>query len=421
MEREIGISDIYSIILKRWKLFMILMISMIISGIGLNVLLNNSEYYSDTILIVGEESERDTEEINKLTGEPIKEKYISYGTHTVSAQELKFYEDILNSNSIINELILKTELDMSLEEMKDSISIKVPEDSGTIVLSISGEKLKNADYILKSLIPIFEDKVESIVELDLIKVLDPVTDVTKRNTINIRRNLIATIIISVTMSLVIVIVLEFLDDKVRTIEQITNNLELLLSGEVSTELRIEDMKKIRTNLIMRPELKNKKILTFSSINNEVNNFIIDFAEQIAKTKKRILLIDADLRNDKRSEENSYGLTDIIEGNATLEKVILKQKYYDFLSVGTSIDDPSEKMSSDEMKNILLKVENMYDYVIIIGPPIDKVTDTIAMSKSTDGIILIEKVGTTKLNDLKKMSNNLETLEIDLLGVILEND
>src|SRR5699024_8723315 len=144
------------------------------------------------------------------------------------------------------------------------------------------------------------------------------------------------------------------------------------------------------------------------------------ANVLTEADKKILLIDADFRQSSVQNElglsNGEGLSDVLKGNTKLTNVIKyyeNNKNYQVITAGTSLEYPSEYLSSDKLKKLLEEERNNFDYIIINGHPIDEITDTVVLSTLTDGVLLYIKKNKTKMKEILKIKNMLSELEVKL--------
>lgn len=152
------------------------------------------------------------------------------------------------------------------------------------------------------------------------------------------------------------------------------------------------------------------------------NLAIVFAQQ----GKRVLLIDSDLRKPTVHHlfhiENSIGLTNIVTGQATLEKSVkttIQQNLW-ILTSGPIPPNPSELLGSKGMDSLLEKAESEYDFVILDSPPVLAVTDAQILSNKTGGVVLVFSSGNTQVDSAKKTKESLESMKVKILGVVLNN-
>jgi capsular exopolysaccharide synthesis family protein len=83
-------------------------------------------------------------------------------------------------------------------------------------------------------------------------------------------------------------------------------------------------------------------------------------------------------------------------------------------------NPTELLSSSRMDVFLKEVRDYYDIILVDGPPVLPVADSIVLSTKVDGVIFVYKAGKTPRNSLRLAKERLETVHANLLGVALND-
>ena len=121
---------------------------------------------------------------------------------------------------------------------------------------------------------------------------------------------------------------------------------------------------------------------------------VNLAITLAKTEKRVLLMDADMRKARIHRilgmKNDGGLSTYLSGNTGLERVIQKSYIPNLYAIpsGPPPPNPSELIGSQRMKNLLELLSEVYDHIIIDSPPVLAVTDARLLASFVDGVILV---------------------------------
>ena len=184
---------------------------------------------------------------------------------------------------------------------------------------------------------------------------------------------------------------------------------------------------IRTNLlfIQQGEKCPVFVVTSPTANNGKTINAINLAVSFAQMGKKTLLIDSDMRNPTMHRMFSIpvknGLSEILAGMT--DNISVSKTGIDNLSVltaGKIPPNPAELLSSNRMDKLLDFVREHYDCVFIDTPPINIVTDSTLFAQKVTGYILIIKADTTNINDVKTTVSNLEQIEANILGFILND-
>ena len=184
---------------------------------------------------------------------------------------------------------------------------------------------------------------------------------------------------------------------------------------------------IRTNLLFTQQGEKCPIFVVTSptANNGKTINSINLAVSFAQMGKKTLLIDADMRNPTIHRMFSIsvknGLSEILAGltdNISVSKTDVEN--LSVLTAGKIPPNPAELLSSARMDNLLEFVKEHYDCVFIDTPPINLVTDSTIFAQKVTGYIVIVKTDTTNTHDVKTTVTNIEQIDGNILGFILND-
>ncbi len=190
----------------------------------------------------------------------------------------------------------------------------------------------------------------------------------------------------------------------------------------------ESFRSLRTRIqfSIRNNKKVKRILVTSSKAQEGKTTVSsNLAGSFALANKRTVVLDCDLRKPRIhkifNEKRIPGFTDYFFGETSFESIIRKSKDVENLyhiTAGTIPPNPSEIISSEQMKELLSKLSNEFDYVVIDSPPCIAVTDAEILSRLVDASILVASADITEKDLLQK---SVELLGNEsFMGVLLNN-
>ena len=159
---------------------------------------------------------------------------------------------------------------------------------------------------------------------------------------------------------------------------------------------------IRTALLFsQPGRTPKSILFTSAVEDEGKTVTaLNVALAFAQTGSRVLLVDADLRKGRCHQilgiENHSGLSEVLTGQKQHEEVIHHTGTgLCFLSAGGNCPNPAALLASSAMRDLLVRVSQDYDHVLVDSPPLMPVSDATALAVLVDGVLMIVGASTSK--------------------------
>ena len=207
-----------------------------------------------------------------------------------------------------------------------------------------------------------------------------------------------------------------------------NNKNVAQTEKVNSFQVVEAYKNIRMNLLYSLVNSEKKtVVITSSVKNEgKTTTAANLAMSISQNDAHVLLIDADLRKARQHKlfrvPNQNGLSKLIINQCTLDEAIIKnvKPGFDLITAGALPPNPSELLGSKNMKLLLEKVSEMYDYIIIDTPPINIVSDALALVDYAAGFVLVSRQKITQYPDLQHAAESIEAVNGNILGVIIND-
>ncbi|MSD83870.1 polysaccharide biosynthesis tyrosine autokinase [Lactobacillus curvatus] len=172
----------------------------------------------------------------------------------------------------------------------------------------------------------------------------------------------------------------------------------------------------RVILVTSPEAKSGKS-TISA------NIAITYAQKGSAT----LLIDADMRKPTVHQtflkSNLKGLSTALVGETTLldSIQITDIENLSVMSSGPIPPNPNKLLGSKKMAKVLDDLKKQYQIIIIDTPPIRFVSDALELAPYTDGVIIVNKSGVTKKEDMFQVLEQLRMSRSPVIGAILNND
>lgn len=223
MEETIDLREYFHIIKKRaWIIALITILAMVTSGI-ISFFVLSPVYEANTTLIVNTEQNKSTN--NMITGDQL----------AVTQKLTLTYGEIIKSRSVLNSVIKKLELNMDYEDLEKSIKVSQVKDTQIMSITVQSTNPKIARDIANSIPTVFSKEVKRITKANSVEVIDkaitPENPVKPNKTINIAISAILGFIVGVF----IVFVLEYMDNKIKSPQDIEKYIDLPILGVIPNE------------------------------------------------------------------------------------------------------------------------------------------------------------------------------------------
>ena len=205
--------------------------------------------------------------------------------------------------------------------------------------------------------------------------------------------------------------LDYLDDTIKTPEDITRKLRVpflglvpsvrsdkqpVLSGPVPHDFG-EAYRALRTSLVFTSGGESTRIITCTSAQplEGKTTTACNLAMVLAFGGSRVLLIDADMRRPGVHKalkiNNTVGLSHLLVGQARVREAIQRTSDPNFcvMTAGRTPPNPSELLSSERMKQLIANLkQGPFDWVVIDTPPVLAVTDAVILTPLVDGVTFV---------------------------------
>ncbi len=191
----------------------------------------------------------------------------------------------------------------------------------------------------------------------------------------------------------------------------------------------EAIREIKNNLeYLSTSKKSKIILVTSAVPNEGKTTIsANLAAVLGMGEKRSILLSLDLRrpelHHKFSLSNIKGMSDVLSDKIDINEVIWENEKFNNLNIVTSglkPPNPAELIAGEKMKNVIEKLRDEYDYIILDTPPFKYVNDSISLLKLCDIALFIVKSEFSEEKYVKDIDTLVRKMGVKNAGIILNS-
>ena len=379
------------------------------------------------------------------------------------------YTEVLKDDAVMNAVgdILVSQFDeetlskcytmvdhkLSPTSLSSSLEITTVPDTSALKLVVTTKDPSVAAYFLNDLTSVAPKFVKEAVGVGQINTIDKARIEKNPVAPSVKNNTIFGAIAAAFAIICLIILIDFFDNTVKDSDEVSKKYKKPIIGEVQSlgDLRSKNGKKyrkdsesrllisqkntpfnikesfvsIRTNIDFAIGTSQKKILAVSSPNpgDGKSTIASNIALAFAQNNDKVLLVDADMRKPVQHRafgiKNSEGLSKLIINKATFSRC--KETVMDKLDLipsGPTPPNPSVLLASKQFKDLLERVSESYDYIIIDTPPINVVSDAMVLKESVDGILIVLRHGDTTFDDVDKCMKQIELANANMIGFVV---
>ncbi|MDQ3664605.1 MAG: polysaccharide biosynthesis tyrosine autokinase, partial [Actinomycetota bacterium] len=256
------------------------------------------------------------------------------------------------------------------------------------------------------------------------------------------RNVGLAAVLGLLLGIGLAVLRETLDTSVKNVGEVEEVLGASVLGTVRfdsgaekrpliTELdshhqRVEAFRVLRTNLqFVDVDSPSRVYVVSSSLPDEGKTTTAsNLAIMLAQAGLRVCLVETDLRRPKLSDylrvESAVGLTTVLIGRIDLADAV--QHYGDdglhVLTSGANPPNPAELLQSRGMSDVVTRLRQHYDIVLLDAPPLLPVTDAALLGAQADGVLVVVRHGSTSRDQLREAGDRLTAVGARVIGAVL---
>ncbi len=259
---------------------------------------------------------------------------------------------------------------------------------------------------------------------------------------NIPRVYIIGLLLGSAFGIGFALLLNLLDDTIKTPEDVKNKLGLSALGVIpkiaktkSNNLIVEELTDYKSPVLeayfsARTALEYSSdkgvpkslLITSTQPNEGKTSSAVALAIAFARIGQRVLIIDADMRKPSflSDPEKSVGLSGLLTSDLKLEDNLIESPTHDLhlLPSGVIPPNPAQLLSSPKIKKIIEEAEDLFDLVVVDAPPLLNFTDSPVLAASCKGTILVVKSSSIRTVAVQNSVNRLIGHRANLKGVLL---
>jgi capsular exopolysaccharide synthesis family protein len=431
---ELAVHDYLLLVRRNWLLVVALTLAGLTCG-GAASLLVKPTYTAETQLFVAISGSGSIQELQQ--------------GNTFSQARVQSYVKTVVTPIVLQPTIDRLGLSMSTSELATKVKASTDLNTVLINIAVSDNSPVQAAAIAQA---IADSLVEAVDSLETPKtggsspiglsVITPATAPVSPSAPNTRLNLVAGFLGGLALGLAGAVARSALDRQIRGESEVRRITDAAILGRIAYSQdvsknplltqapaqgsRSESYRQLRTNLQFASIAANSKsVAVTSSMPGEgKSTTATNLAISLAQSGLSVCLVDADLRRPMVSDylglDRNAGLTTTLVGAADVNDLLQPwgNENLFVLTSGQIPPNPSELLGSEEMKQLLVRLEDVFDAVIIDAPPLLPVTDASVLAQQVGGVLVVVGSRKIKQHDLEKSLGALELVGGRLLGLVL---
>jgi polysaccharide biosynthesis transport protein len=201
----------------------------------------------------------------------------------------------------------------------------------------------------------------------------------------------------------------------------------------------EAFRTLRANLrhLLHEENLSSALVTSANAGDGKTTVAWNLAHAEAVSGARVLLVEADMRKPNLAKnlgaDGSSGLSQLLSGDGRLQDLVHPISFgnngdpgaatVDVLFAGPQPPNPAELLGSKRMQAVLesIALPDGYDMVIVDTPPASVVSDALPMLPLVGGVVVVGRIGSSTIDSITELRNQLEKLDARTLGVVVNSD
>ncbi len=259
---------------------------------------------------------------------------------------------------------------------------------------------------------------------------------------NVSQTLLIAAALGLALGVAGALLIEYLDDAIKTPEDVTELLQLPTIGSIARIHGGNDRKLVTAIAPRSPISEAYRVLRtniqYASLDKPLKSILVtsagpyegksvtaaNLAIAMALVGQRTILVDADFRKPMQHRlfnlSNDIGLANALIAQSELDRFVRPTRIENLrvLTTGMSLPNPAEVLASERMRSLVEQLQQEADIIIFDSPPCLPVADPAILARLADGVILVIDSVRAHRDAAVRAKGIMEKAGATLLGVVL---
>ena len=189
----------------------------------------------------------------------------------------------------------------------------------------------------------------------------------------------------------------------------------------------ESIRYLHTNLTQADGVPKLLHITSALPSEGKSSIVTNLATMLAKSGKKVLIIDGDLRRPTMhthlSINNTVGLSTYLANKTSvvpIQKVSTKHPLF-VIPAGPSVEDPVSLLSNQRMIQLCEKARDTFDHIILDSPPVLGLADSLVLSNRADATVFVISSNKPNEKEIHSALNNMKKGFANIIGLIFTKE
>lgn len=372
---------------------------------------------------------------------------IAYNDILTSERLTKTYRELISKRPVLENVIEEFDLVMKADELAAIITVEAVADTQLLRLSVEHSDPEQARLLANAIAEAFitTNEQDGLTRPGSVSTVEPA--VTPASPISPRTTLnsVMGVLIGLLLAGALVLLFEYLDDTIKTTEDVeaavglptlggvarfprnTADVDALVVASPHRTAAAEGYRVLRTNVRFSTIDEPAQALLVSSTNpgEGKSTTVANLAVAMAQTGQRVIAVDSDLRRPTLHRlfglSNGAGLTNaLLSREPDLSRFLQPTRFETLwvMTAGPLPPNPSELLGSRRLEAVISALRKEVDILIFDSPPALAVADASILAAKVDGTILVVDAGRTRVQALQRAHESLGRAKTRVLGAVL---